>query len=146
MKKEFERPLSHFMQPDRRGKFVPSHFAGGSYDALLHRPISIRRPNSVYSRLLVILDEIRASDRPLRHAEEICKLYAERYKSETIDYFVISKALSRFCTFTWVDQDKAVGDKAGAYSLKPDIEIHNVRDLLRRVDEVQKEFKESTKK
>ncbi|WP_148700789.1 hypothetical protein [Candidatus Nitrososphaera evergladensis] len=116
------------------GKPVASKFAGGSYDALQHRPVSIKRPDSNYRRILAVLAEIRASGRAWLSGAEITTLYNQKYGTtkKTAD---IEKPLSRFYVWQWVDYRETKSRYAlGLWSLKPDVNVQDIDDLFARAE------------
>lgn len=116
------------------GEVVPSRFAGGSFDAGGHVPISLQKPNSFYRRLLTVLDAIRAAGEQAS-GEQITRLYNERYGTNK-GLATITKLLSRFSVWGYVDYVERPEDRRGGFwVLRPDIDITNVEDLLRRARE-----------
>lgn len=125
----------HWLGIDADGRPKPSRFGGGSYDALKHVPVSLRKPHSYYSRVLAILTFIRASEKPHRSAEEITDLFNIKY-DEKKTLASISKILSRFHTWRFVDYIEKPADKRGGYwVLRADVDVNDAEALLRRAQE-----------
>jgi hypothetical protein len=120
------------MRLDIKDGLIPSRFGGGSHDAVGSKPISLRRPDSFYSKLLAVLADIRATGNAWRSGETVTKLYNERYNEKRrID--TITKVLSRFHTWHFVDYRERQGDRRGGlWALKADIDIRDIDDLLLR--------------
>jgi hypothetical protein len=122
------------MRLDDKGKLIPSRFGGGSHDAIGHRPISLRRPDSFYSKLMKTLDQIRASGEVWLAGTRIRELYNSMYnENRRVDS--ITKVLSRFHSWGFVDYRERPDDRRGGlWALKADVDIADIDDLLLRAN------------
>jgi len=105
----------------KNGSIVPSHFAGGSFDALKFKPRSLSYPNSFYQKLLRVLLKHNIVGSAGRSSKEITTLYNEEY-GERKSHKTIAKYLSRMTTWGYIEQiDNITRPIHGLWSLKADI-------------------------
>lgn len=118
------------------GKITPSHRGPGSVHAFNFTPRSITKPDSLYRKILRVMDEknIRG-EQNAKPASEIIKSYRDKYGEPERRDDVLAHYLSCFYVWDIVDyiDMNPLDMRGGLWTLKPDVDINDADDLLERV-------------